>query len=140
MNIATSALPLCTLTRQSCFISVCLNMARSGGSRWVLAAFGLLHSISTSGVLFCWPSIYLMLKRDHHYTSLCSGEDGDTHDNCVRADLHSAKIYTVSLALQSVLALPLGLLLDCTGPRLVIFIVRVCHHACTIVYVNLRGG
>ena len=98
-------------------------------NRWILITLSVIYILLTSGIIFGWPALSLVLEREGQYAvshttirsnlidiqELCKK---DSSANCPSRQKRFSDIFTTGAISIRFASLPLGFVLDLLGPRL----------------------
>ena len=88
-------------------------------SHWLIWISAWLVSLITSGIIFGWPSLVLLLKEDNVYRNGCdigSSNVNGTHTVCAKQEVELNRIFTFGFFGLIGSRLVLGIILDRHGP------------------------
>jgi len=79
----------------------------------MLVLFAALISLLTSGLIFGWPPLLLLLNKDGVYSELCA----DPNAECPEREGRLTAIYTAGSSCFALTVWPMGAVMDYMGPR-----------------------
>ncbi|CEM40057.1 unnamed protein product [Vitrella brassicaformis CCMP3155] len=89
-------------------------------ARFWVVSISLFHLLISSGLGMGWGATTIMLLEANVYSHMCTEESFDPETgSCEEEAVHLNLIFTVCVAFQMVLGLPLGIILDRIGPKMV---------------------
>jgi MFS family permease len=79
----------------------------------VLLYFTLWQSFFTTGIIFGWPALLLMLTREGIYASECASGESECKDRTLRFNM----VFTVGASVSQAAGIFVGFVVDLLGPR-----------------------
>ncbi|XP_069765950.1 equilibrative nucleobase transporter 1-like isoform X2 [Narcine bancroftii] len=93
-----------------------VSVNRGGGiKRYVALLTGILECGGIAGVIFGWPSLVYILKKEQYFADICPTESNGTTVGCDRQDERFSLIFTLASFANNFMSLPNGLLFDHCG-------------------------